>query len=63
MNNFERIKQMTVDEMALYMCIIARAGIKATCNKIGITEDEIVFPPIEEYIEACKQMLLQEVEE
>ena len=61
MNNFEKIKQMTVDEMAEYMCLMARVGIKAAYNKVGITDDEIVFPPIEKSIEACKQILLQEV--
>ena len=63
MNNYNKIRQMTVDEMALYMCLMARMGIKATYNEVGITDDELVFPPIEISIEACKQMLLQEVEE
>ena len=63
MNNFEKIKQMTVDEMAEYMCLMARVGIKATLNNAGIKDEEIDFPPIEKSIEACKQILLQEVEE
>ena len=63
MNNFQKIKQMTVDEMAEYMCLMARLGIKATLNIVGISDKEIDFPPIEKSIEACKQELLQEVEE
>lgn len=63
MNNFERIKQMNIDEMAIYMCLMARVGIKSTLNIAGIKDGEIDFPPIEKSIEACKQILLQEVEE
>ena len=63
MNNFEKIKQMTVDEMAEYMCLMARVGIKATLNNAGIKDEEIEFPPIEKSIEECKQILLQEVED
>jgi hypothetical protein len=63
MNNYNKIKQMSVDEMAEYMCLVARVAIKATLNIIGISDKEIDFPPIEKSIEACKQELLQEVEE
>ena len=63
MNNFEKIKQMTVYDMAEYMCLMARLGIKEALNNVGITDEEMEFPPIEKSIEACKQILLQEVEE
>jgi len=63
MNNYQKIKQMSVDEMAIYMCLMARVGIKSTLNNAGIKDEEIDFPPIEKSIEACKQILLQEVEE
>ena len=63
LTNYRKIKLMTVDEMAEYMCLMARTGIKATLNNIGISDKEIDFPPIEKSIEACKQILLQEVEQ
>lgn len=63
MNNYNKIKQMTIDDMAIYMCLMARVGIKSTLNNAGIKDVEIDFQPIEKSVEACKQILLQEVEE
>ena len=61
--NYQKIRKMTVNQMAEYMCIMARLGIKESLNNVGITDDKIEFPPLEKSIEVCKQILLQEVEE
>jgi hypothetical protein len=57
MNNYEKIKQMTVEEMAVYMDSFN------VCNYCNIGFEECVRAGTEPCIEANKKWLLQEVEE
>lgn len=56
MNNYEKIKQMTVEEMAVYMDSFN------VCNYCNIGFEECVRTDTKPCIEANKKWLLQEAE-
>ena len=61
MNNFEKIKQMTVDEMADFMDYV---NTHTLCNKYCIYKDEkLCLDKEDDCKTTLKQWLLQEVEE
>ena len=62
MNNFEKIKQMTVDELAEF---IANLTLTTAEKSVGASrsDSEQIKGLINELLEMVKQYLLQEVEE
>ena len=62
MNNFERIKQMTVDEMAVWITLCAQKFTNETIEMIEESEAPQEFNA-KEYYKKTMQFLLQEVEE
>lgn len=62
MNNYERIKNMTVDEIAELMIRIEKAIFD--CTKHGLADNGIKISsfPLDERLKLYKQWLLSEVE-
>ena len=60
MNNFEKIKNMTLDEMAEHHALFARAVIEGALTALKLKP--VNYPPLEVSIANQKQWLQQERE-
>lgn len=60
MNNYERIKAMTLDEMAEHHALFARAVIKGALTALNLKP--VNYPPLEVSIKNQKQWLQAESE-